>query len=105
MGDLRTLPRLVEQGVNADAAPPVAPNVSAAPNPLRPPPSALAAVAPAAPPFPPPLIACGAAAVPPQYGKTALMYAAREGKPDFLERRIAKGANVKAQDSVRRPHA
>ena len=90
--------------MNVDAAPPVAPNVSAAPNPLRPSPSALAAVAPAAPPFPPPLIACGAAAVPPQYGKTALMYAAREGKLECLEHLTAKSANVNVRDNVRRPH-
>ena len=72
--------------------------------PRRPPP-------PAAPPSPPPLTACGAAAAPPQnnYGYTALMYAAREGKLDCLEHLAAKSAmastaNVNVWDNVRRPH-
>ena len=95
--------------VNAEdevcAAPAAAPTLSAPRPPDSPP------AAPAAPPSPPPLTACGAAAAPPQnnYGYTALMYAAREGKLDCLEHLAAKSAmastaNVNVWDNVRRPH-
>ena len=93
-------------GVNVNAADQVSAAPPAAATPLRPSPSTLAARHPAAPPSPPPLTACGAAAAPPQYGgRTALMYVALNGKLDCLEQLIAKGANVNAQDNVRRPHA
>ena len=80
--------------------PPAAPTLSAHRPPASPP------AAPAAPPSPPPLTACGAAAAPPQnnYGYTALMYAAREGKLDCLEVLADKSVNVNVRDNVRRPH-
>ena len=84
---------------------------AAVPTPYAPRPSPSPPAAPAAPPSPPPLTACGAAAAPPQnnYGYTALMYAAREGKLDCLEHLAAKSAmastaNVNVWDNVRRPH-
>ena len=101
----------MEEGVNLEATDEVsaAPLAALAPCTPRPPPSPPAA--PAAPPSPPPLTACGAAAAPPQnnYGYTALMYAAREGKLDCLEHLAAKSAmastaNVNVWDNVRRPH-
>ena len=73
------------------------PAAASAPRPLPLPPAA-----PAAPPSPPPLTAFGAAAAPPQDGYTALMRAADYGKLDCLEYLIAKGANVDAQNNVRR---
>ena len=68
-----------------------------APLPLLSPPAA-----PVAPPSPPPLTACGAAAAPPQDGDTALIGAAHYGKLDCLEHLVAKGANLNAQNNVRR---
>ena len=102
VGDLATLTRLVEEGVNVNAtnvgaAPP------AAPSPLRPSPVALAARHPCYPALSlPPLTACGAAAAPPQNSFTALMCAAANGKFDCLEYLIAKGANLYARTNVRR---
>ena len=98
-GDLTTLTRLLEEGVSVNAtfvsaAPPAAP---------RPPPSP-----PATPPLlcpaltPPPLTACGAAAAPPQDSWTAIMWAAGKDKLDCLDHLIAKGANLNAQNLVRR---
>ena len=97
-GELATLTRLVEEGVNVNAA-----DVRAAPpaRPQPPPPSPPAAPS-AAPPSPPPLTACGAAAAPPQRGMTALMWAADYGKLGCLDHLIAKGANLNAQNIVRR---
>ena len=102
-GDLATLKRLVEEGVNVNAtglvsaAPPARPQPPPplALRPRRPPP-------PAAPPSPPPLTACGAAAAPPQGGNTALSGAAVMGRLGCLDHLIAKGANLNVQDNVRR---
>ena len=100
-GDFATLKRLVEEGVDLEAKG----GVSAAPparlpSPLHPSPSARAARRRCCPaPSPPPLTACGAAAAPPQYGTTALMYAANYGKLDCLEHLVAKGAKLEATDS------
>ena len=97
-GDLATLTRLLEEGVEVKTVVDVSAAPPAAPRPLRPSPSALAARRPS----PPPLTACGAAAVPPQSSSTALMHAAGNGNLDCLEHLIAKGANVNAQSGVRR---
>ena len=103
-GKLDCLEHLTAKGANLEA---VTSKVSAAlcepppaPSAPRPPPTPPAA--PAAPPSPPPLTACGAAAAPPQNGETALMFAAKNGKLDCLEHLVAKGANLNAQDYVRR---
>ena len=93
-GDLATLTRLVEKGVNIDTtdsvsgAPPAAPNLHSSP-------SALAARRLCCPTL-------TAAAAPPQGGNTALMVAAMFCKLDCLDHLIAKGANLNAQDYVRR---
>ena len=49
---------------------------------------------------PPPLTARGAAAVPPQFGMTALILAAGHGKRDCLELLVAKGAKLDARDNI-----
>ena len=105
-GDLATLKRLVKQGVNLEATDNVRAAPPAAATPLRPSPSGLAARRPcAAPPSPPPLTACGAAAAPPQNSWTAIMWAAGKDKLDCLDHLIAKGANLNAQNIVRRSPA
>ena len=105
-GDLATLTRLVERGVNVNATTEVSAALCQPPPAIsapRPPPSPPAA--PAAPPSPPPLTACGAAAAPLQKGETALTHAALFGKLGCLEHLIAKGANLNAQNNVRRSPA
>ena len=102
-GKLDCLDHLIAKGANLEAtdevsaAPPTCPQPPSplALRPRRPPP-------PAAPPSPPPLTACGAAAAPPQRGMTALMWAADYGKLGCLDHLIAKGANLNAQNIVRR---
>ena len=100
MGDLATLKRLVEEGVNLEATDGVSAAQPAAPSPLRPRPPPSPPAAPAAPPSPPPLTACCAAAAPPQNGYTALIWAAGYGKLDCLEHLITKGANLEATNNV-----
>ena len=102
-GDLATLKRLVEKGVNIEkrdgvsATAPVPPAPSASDPPPSPP------ATPAAPPSPSPLTACGAAAAPPQGGGQALMFAAQNGKLDCVEHLIGKGAKLNPQTTgVRR---
>jgi len=102
-GKLGCLEHLVAKGANLEAKERVSAAPPAASSPLRPlcpPPSPPAA--PAAPPSPPPLTACGAAAAPPQDGFTALMLAAGCGELGCLEHLVAKGANLNAQNKVRR---
>ena len=105
-GDLATLTRLAEEGVNLNATDSVSAAPPAAPSPLRrprrPPPSPPVAPAVHALPSPPQLTACmcGAAASPLQDGHMALMHAAINGKLDCLEHLIAKGANLEAKDEV-----
>ena len=91
-----------QEGVNIKAEYEVGAVPPAAPNPSAPRPSPSPPAAPATPTSPPPLTACGAAAAPPQWGITALMWAAAKDKLDCLEYLIAKGANVNAQSYVRR---
>ena len=104
-GDLATLKRLVEKGVNIETRDGVSAPAPAAPSPpplaLRPrtPPAAPAC---SAPPSPSPLTACGAATAPPQGGVQVLMDAAKNDKLDCLEYLIAKGAKLNAQSNVRR---
>ena len=105
-GDLATLTRLAEEGVNLNATDSVSAAPPAAPSPLRrprrPPPSPPVAPAVHALPSPPQLTACmcGAAASPLQDGHMALMHAAINGKLDCLEHLIAKGANLEATNEV-----
>ena len=101
-GALGCLEHLLAKGANIEATERVSAAPPAIPARLRPRPSPSPPAAPAAPPSPPPLNACGAAAAPPQMGWTALMKAAINGKLDFLDHLIAKGANVNAQNDVRR---
>ena len=110
-GDLATLKRLVAaEGVNLEATDSVSAAPPAAPSPLRAPrPAALAALRSRcqSSELPRPhrsraLTARGAATAPPQYGYTALMDAANQGQIDCLEHLIAKGANLNAQNDVRR---
>ena len=96
-GDLATLTRLASEGVNLDAKGNVSAAPPVAPCPLRPGPTP-------SPRRPPPLPRPHRRRSPrvAQCGNTALMYAALKGKLGCLEQLIAKGANLNAENNVRR---